>query len=71
MNFLKNLWDIISKFTFKDWIIVILSLLTLGIYISARHYQHAAHNQTVIYKDSLYVYKNILDSAYVAKNLYI
>lgn len=71
MNFLKNLWEIISKFTFKDWIIVILSFLLLGMYISARHYQHAANNQTVIYKDSLYVYKNMLDSEYIAKNLYI
>ena len=71
MNFIKNIWEIISKFTFKDWIIVILSFLLLGMYISARHYQHAANNQTFIYKDSLYVYKNMLDSEYVAKNLYI
>ena len=30
MNFIKNIWEIISKFTFKDWLIVILSFLLLG-----------------------------------------
>lgn len=71
MNFIKNLWDIVSKFSFKDWLIVVLSLMTLGLFLQARFYRHESIYQRVIYNDSLYVYKNKLDSEYVAKNLYI
>ncbi len=45
--------------------------MTLSLYICGRYYKNKSNNQIVIYEDSLYTYKNKLDSEYVAKNLYI
>lgn len=71
MDFLKNLFEIISKFTFKDWLIVVLSVIILALYASFKHARAQADNVEYIYRDSIYKYKNKVDEDYAAINLYV
>lgn len=64
IEFLKN-------FTFKDWMIVILSIGMLIFYIMYRNMRHDLLYNNVIYNDSLTIYKNKVNEDYVAKNTYV
>lgn len=64
IEFLKN-------FTFKDWMIVILSIGMLIFYIMYRNTRHDLLYNNVIYNDSLTIYKNKVNEDYVAKNTYV
>ena len=61
----------IKKMTFKDWLILILSVLLLLVFLEARMYRIRSEQQTVILQDSLTTYKNKAKEEYAAKNIYI
>jgi len=61
----------IKKMTFKDWLIIILSVLLLLVFLEARMYRIRSEQQTVILQDSLTTYKNKAKEEYAAKNIYI
>lgn len=72
---LKNwLKDKISKFTFKDWVIVLTVFTALALLIYGNYWKNKSleyYNQRGIYSDSLTVYKNKLGEEYAAKNTLI
>lgn len=63
-NFCKN-------FTLKDWLIIILTALTLYFMFSARSERNEHKFATVVYEDTLSVYKNKLKEEYASKKMYI
>lgn len=76
MNILSKVVDWLynqaRKLSFKDYIIILLSLLALGFFISSRHYYKKSLYPTVIYSsDTLSVYKNKLNEEYQAKKIYV
>ena len=76
IDFLKGvinwLWDKMCKFTFKDWVIVALSVVGLYYAISSYYYEKKSKTPIVIHdNDSLHVYKNKLKEEYAARNVYI
>ena len=63
--------NILNKMSVRDWIILVLVIVCIGLFISQRYYREKADNIRVVYSDTIYQYKNKLDSAYVAKDIYV
>lgn len=62
----------IKKLDFKDWLLIIVTIVAIIAGICARHYYNKSLYPTVIYNtDSLEVYKNKLKEEYAAKNVYV
>ena len=68
---MKIIFDQFKKLDFKDWLIIIMAAMLLGSFIACRHYLRKADEKIVVINDSISIYKNKLDSEYVAKNIYI
>lgn len=73
LSFIKNIFSyIIKKLTFKDWLIILLTITTLFFYFGYSHYYNKSKTPTVIYNtDSLTEYKNKLKELYVSKDIYV
>ena len=62
----------IKELDFKDWLLIIVTIVAIVTAISARYYYNKSLYPTVIYNtDSLEVYKNKLEEEYTAKNIYV
>ena len=68
---MKIIFEQLKKLDFKDWLIIIMTTMLLGSFIACRHYLRKADEKIVVINDSISIYKNKLDSEYVAKNIYI
>lgn len=69
LNMLRNF---LGKLSMKDWLLVLLTIMSLCFYFEYRHYYHKSLTPTVVYKtDSLDVYKNKLKEAYASVNVYV
>lgn len=63
--------DKVSKFTFKDWLLILCGVLILGLIIYSHYWKDKSleyYNQRGILTDSLTTYKNKLGEEYAAKN---
>ena len=71
-NIASWLFTKIKKLDFKDWLLIIVTIVAIMTAISARYYHNKSLYPTVIYNtDSLEVYKNKLKEEYTAKNIYV
>lgn len=71
-NIASWLFTKIKELDFKDWILIIVTIVAIVTAISARYYYNKSLYPTVIYNtDSLEVYKNKLEEEYRAKNIYV
>ena len=68
---MKIIFDQLKKLDSKDWLIIIMTAMLFGLFIACRHYLRNADEKIVVINDSISIYKNKLDSEYVAKNIYI
>lgn len=68
---MKIIFEQLKKLSFKDWLIIIMSFMLLSLFITCRHYLNKMNERIIVANDSITVYKNKLDSEYVAKNIYI
>lgn len=69
MDFIKKIF---SKLKFKDYILIILVLLTGFYYMEYKHYYNKSLTPIVIYDmDSLFIYKNKLKEVYKEKEIYV
>lgn len=67
ITYFKNVF---KSFTFKDWLLLILSIVVLSLYFWGKHWENKSieyANQRGIYTDSLTIYKNKLNEEYAAK----
>lgn len=60
-----------SNFSLKDWLIIVLTLLTIYFMFSARHIRNDYKYATVVYEDTISTYKNKLKEEYASKAMYI
>ena len=71
-NIASWLFTKIKNLDFKDWLLIIVTIIAIVTAISARYYYNKSLYPTVIYNtDSLEVYKNKLEEEYTAKNIYV
>ena len=68
---MRILLEQLKRLSFKDWLIIVMGFLLLGTFLAYKHYMKLANERIVVSNDSLTIYKNKLDSEYVAKNVYI
>ena len=68
---MRLFFDQLSRLSFKDWLIIVMAFMMLGMFLMCKHYMRQANERIIVANDSLTVYKNKLDSEYVAKNIYI
>lgn len=73
LSVIKNfITTLIQKLTWKDFLLIFLGTMCVGLYIGARHYYHKALTPIVVYNtDSLEIYKNKIKDEYVAKDIYV
>ena len=63
--------EIYKKLTFKDLLVILLLLFSIGTFIAMRHYKIKAENQQAEFVDTLSVYKNKLGDEYKARQISI
>ena len=68
---MKFILNQLKKLSFKDWLIIIMAFMLLMFFLAYKHYKKQANERIIVVNDSLTIYKNKLDSEYVAKNIYI
>ena len=69
---MKTILNILAKLSFKDYIILILLLLSMIFYFNYKHYYKKSLNPVIVYNtDSLTIYKNKLQEIYKEKEIYI
>ena len=62
----KEIW---KKLTFKDLLLILLLLFSIGTFIAMRHYKAKAEKQQAEFVDTLSVYKNKLGEEYKARQI--
>ena len=62
----KEIW---KKLTFKDLLLILLLLFSIGTFIAMRHYKSKAEKQQAEFVDTLSVYKNKLGEEYKARQI--
>lgn len=71
-KFTTKIKDFISKLTFKDYLIMLITLLCIGLYFGYKHYYNKSLTPVVITNtDSLTIYKNKLKEEYLSKQIYV
>lgn len=71
---IKNIFiQLFHKLTFRDYVIILLCMIALGLYIKSNYYEDKSiQTPLVIYdSDSLDIYKNRVKDLYVAKQIYV
>lgn len=75
MKLIYTMWQTIKSFcqnfSLKDWLIIILTFLTIYFMFSARHERNEHKYATVVYEDTISTYKNKLKEEYASKTMYI
>lgn len=62
----KEIW---KKMSFKDLLIILLVLFSIGTFIAMRHYKSKAEQQQAEFVDTLSIYKNKLGDEYKARQI--